>query len=47
MLEVKKVIAGRGKEEFFGMLVHGITFTRLAHWNRSGNGAFAAHLALE
>lgn len=46
-MEIKKAIAGRNKEEFFGMLTHAITFFKLTHWNRAGNGAFAAHLALE
>ena len=45
-MEIKKAIAGRSKEEFFGMLVHGKTYFELAHWNRAGNGAFAAHSAL-
>jgi hypothetical protein len=43
-MEVK---SGRNKEEFFGMLTHAITFFRLAHWNRAGNAAFSAHIALE
>ena len=42
-----KVESGRSKEEFFGMLAHAITFFRLTHWNRVGNAAFSAHIALE
>lgn len=42
-----EVTSGRSKEEFFGMLTHAITFFRLTHWNRTGNAAFSAHLALE
>ena len=37
----------KDKEEFFGMMLHSITFFKLCHWNRFGNGAFALHLALE
>ena len=46
MIPPLKKPQGRGKEEFFSMLVYGITFFKLTHWNRAGQGAFASHIAL-